>query len=134
MSAKATRIEVPATTPAVASALDALESHLHHERTGDELRLELRMVAEEVLTNLVKYSGTERMELRLELSAESVTLEFRDRGHAFNPLELERPDLDAPLEERPLGGLGIHLVRTLADDIDYHRHDDENVLRFTKNR
>ena len=134
MSEALTRIAIPSAHSEIAPALDTLERHLERAETSRELCLELRLVAEEILTNLVKYSGTDQLELRLRLEPESVTLEFRDRGSAFNPLESARPDLDLPLDERPLGGLGIHLVRTLADDIDYHRENDENVLRFIKRR
>ncbi|MFC1575232.1 ATP-binding protein [Gemmatimonadota bacterium] len=56
----------------------------------------------------------------------------RDSGVAFNPLEKETPDIDAPAEERPIGGLGIFMVQKIMDDVGYERRDAENVFRMTK--
>ena len=55
-------------------------------------------------------------------------LEIRDRGISFNPLERADPDLEAGLMERPIGGLGIVLMKELTDGIAWHRENDENCL------
>ena len=49
----------------------------------------------------------------------------------FNPLSVRTPDTDQPLEEREIGGLGIHLVRNMVDDVAYHRRIDKNVITVT---
>ena len=61
-------------------------------------------------------------------------LEFRDQGPAFDPLSGPAPDLDAPLEQRPVGGLGLVLVRALVEDARYLREGPFNVLRLVKRR
>jgi len=53
-------------------------------------------------------------------------------GVPFNPLSEKAPDIDAPLEEREIGGLGIHLVRNLIDDVTYHRRIGKNVMTLTQ--
>ena len=57
-----------------------------------------------------------------------VTATVVDDGEAFDPREAPPPDLDAPLEERQAGGLGMHLVRATMDEVDYRREDGRNVL------
>jgi anti-sigma regulatory factor (Ser/Thr protein kinase) len=98
--------------------------------------LDVRLVAEEVLTNVIKYAHKEIeerwVELRLLASAESVRLEFRDEGAPFNPLDVPVPDLGARPEERKIGGLGLHLVRSLVDDASYSREGGVNVLVLVK--
>jgi anti-sigma regulatory factor (Ser/Thr protein kinase) len=98
--------------------------------------LEVRLVAEEVLTNVVKYAHAlteERVvELRLSGSPESVRLEFRDEGMPFNLLDAPQPDLAGAAENRPTGGLGVHLVKALIDDASYAREGAVNVLVLIK--
>ncbi len=55
-----------------------------------------------------------------------------DDGVPFNPLGAEAPDIDASLEEREIGGLGIHLVRSLMDDVSYQRRIGKNVMTLVK--
>ena len=56
-------------------------------------------------------------------------MEFIDDGLAFNPMSAPAPDLDAEIHERPIGGLGVHLVRELAQRIDYTRTRGRNILK-----
>jgi anti-sigma regulatory factor (Ser/Thr protein kinase) len=100
--------------------------------------LELRLVAEEVLTNVAKYGvGPEArpaVELSVSFTDAAAVLEFRDQGPPFDPLAQPPPDLDAPLQERPVGGLGLTLVRALVDEARYARDGSANVLRLVKRR
>ena len=57
---------------------------------------------------------------------------IQDRGIPFNPFQKTPPDLSKPLEEREIGGLGIHLVRQLMDEYEYNRQIDRNVVVMTK--
>jgi serine/threonine-protein kinase RsbW len=59
-------------------------------------------------------------------------VEVEDDGQPFNPLEAPEADTTKPLEERTLGGLGIHLVRKLMDDLEYRRHEGKNLLVMKK--
>ena len=100
--------------------------------------IDLRVVAEEVLTNVAKYAYEPGMAPALELSVEigeaEAELEFRDRGRPFDPLTAAAPDLEQPPGERPLGGLGLALVRALVDEASYAREDGANRLRLVKRR
>ena len=68
----------------------------------------------------------------MELVGIRLTMTIADDGVPFDPLGAEAPDVDAPLEEREIGGLGIHLVRNLVDDASYHRRIDRNVMTLVK--
>ena len=57
-----------------------------------------------------------------------ITLIFRDNGKPYNPLEQAQPDVEAALEERTIGGLGIFIVKKTMDRVTYHRQDEWNVL------
>ena len=120
------------------AALDRLEARCRDAGFADGVVLDLRIVAEEVLTNIAKYGFEPGMkpavEMLLTFSDEAAVLEFRDLGKAFDPLTQPPPDLDAPMEERPLGGLGLPLVRALVDEARYLREGPTNVLRLVKRR
>ncbi len=115
--------------------LDALEAALRAGRLPEETVLDLRIVAEEVLTNIAKYGHADEAEhwvrVRLELDADDVVVEFTDDGRPFDPLAAEPPDA-APGGERPAGGLGLELVRSLVDAAEYARVGSENVLTLSK--
>jgi serine/threonine-protein kinase RsbW len=116
--------------------LDGVEEFCRALGLATKPAREVRLVAEEVLTNFVKYAHplTEEgvVELRLSASTESVRLEFRDAGAPFNPLDTPLPDLTSPLEKRGIGGLGVHLVKSLIDDASYAREGAVNILVLIK--
>ena len=117
-------------------ALDGVEEFCRGRGLATQTALEVRLVSEEVLTNFVKYAHAVTMEgviaLRLSASTESVRLEFRDEGAPFNPLDLPEPALGASPEKRKIGGLGVHLLRSLVDDASYSREGTVNVLVLVK--
>lgn len=120
------------------AALDRLEALCRAAGLAEPVVLELRLVAEEVVTNVAKYGyapgAAAAMEVRVSMDDDAVSLEFRDSGEPFDPLSQPPPDLDAPLEERPVGGLGLTLVRALVEEARYAREGPVNVLRLVKRR
>lgn len=118
--------------------LDRIEGMLLESRVEDAIVTDLRLVAEEGLTNVIVHAygiGNEGdIEVTLSVSTSSVRFVLRDRARPFNPLESPRPDIDAPIDERPIGGLGIHLIRSLTDEQSYERDGEENVLVLIKHR
>ena len=117
-------------------ALDGVEEFCRGRGLEMETTLELRLVAEEVLTNFIKYAYAVTQEgviaLRLSASTESVRLEFRDEGVPFNPLDAPLPDLTGRPDERGTGGLGVLLVKSLVDDATYVREGSVNILVLIK--
>jgi anti-sigma regulatory factor (Ser/Thr protein kinase) len=116
--------------------LDGVEEFCQARGLARETTLEVRLVAEEMLTNFVKYADVGRehreVDLRLTVFSDVVRMEFRDAGPPFNPLDVPPPDLNSRPEERAIGGLGVHLVKSLVDDATYAREGNGNVLVLIK--
>ncbi len=93
---------------------------------------EVELVIEEALVNIIDYAYPDRegwLRLNLKTGAEGgLKLEIKDRGVAFNPLEIEDPDLRAELMERPVGGLGVFLIKKFSDNLFWKQQGDENCL------
>ena len=97
----------------------------------------INLSLDEVVTNIVTHSpksppGAKEILIRLTTENGEVSAEVEDDGAAFNPLKLPTPDIDAPLHDRSPGGLGIHLVRSLMDHVDYRRIGRRNRFTMTK--
>ena len=108
-----------------------------HDISG-RLRYHLLVSIEEILTNIIKYGfdeeGVHPIHITFRRVEEQIEMEFEDRGREFNPLDIGEPDLDIPLEERKLGGLGIHLVKKMVDEAKYRREGDRNILLLRKDK
>ncbi len=88
------------------------------------------------LTNLINYgfedAQVHQIFIRLEMVNGGFQVEVEDDGKAFNPLEFPAPDLTLPLSERPVGGLGIHLIRSFMDELNYRREGGRNLFQMRK--
>ena len=97
-----------------------------------DLERKMDMIVDELLGNVILYAFNEGGEHEIEITAEQVrnrlTVTISDDGVPFNPLLIDPPDTSLATKDRPLGGLGILLVRKMADDILYQRRIDKNVL------
>lgn len=101
------------------------------------LQFKLRLSIEEAVENVVRYAydgGIGWLEAGTSLDQNSLvlTIELRDAGVPFNPLEKEDPDVTLSADERKIGGLGIFLCKKMMDSIDYRYEDGNNVLTMTK--
>jgi anti-sigma regulatory factor (Ser/Thr protein kinase) len=117
-------------------------AHQALDQLGTQLQLRpsdltgLHVAIEEHLTNIISYGyqpgqvGTIRIRMQTERS--SVQVEIEDDARAFNPLAGPEVDTSLPLDEKPIGGLGIHLIRKSADQLSYARVHGRNVLRMMK--
>ena len=114
----------------------AVEEFAERDNWPPDLVFKLNLVLEELGVNIVNYSGaTGDIEISLSSDGERVTVEISDDGRPFNPLlDQETPDISAPLGDRPIGGLGIHLVRSMMDEMSYSREDGKNKLAMTKRK
>ena len=96
----------------------------------------INLALDEIVSNVIRYgwkdSGEHHLDVRLVVLNGEATLEIEDDAAPFNPLEAPAPDLDRRVEERPVGGLGIHLVRQVMDGLDYRRLDGKNLFVMKK--
>lgn len=101
-----------------------------------EAAAEVELALDEILTNLVSYAfrdgARHAIELEMACARNRLSLELRDDGVPFDPLKVPPPDLNAGLGEREIGGLGMHFVRGLVDEIAYRREAGWNILRLAK--
>lgn len=96
----------------------------------------ITLAFDEFLTNIISYgfSDGERHKIAasLDLDGDMLAAEIVDDGIAFNPLARPTPDTTTPIEERKIGGLGIHFIRRVMDKVEYCRADGRNHLKMTK--
>jgi sigma-B regulation protein RsbU (phosphoserine phosphatase) len=123
----------------VASTQEWLASQLRQAGVEEELIGDLDLIADEVLANVIHHAYHDQADaeawIHLEIDAELVRVLFSDAGPPFDPLvEAPEPDLQLPTEEREIGGLGILMVKRLADRVSYRRDDERNVLEVEKRR
>lgn len=125
--------------PAVAQSIAAFQEFVRAGATEAGVAAgqldTLDLVLEEVLINIARYAyapGNGTVEVRCAaVGAGKIRVEVIDFGHFFNPLEAEPPSFSLALDERPIGGLGVFLVRSLVESVDYCRERDRNLLTFT---
>ena len=98
----------------------------------------VNLAVEELATNIMSYAhsaGLHEFEVVLNSEPDHLTIEIWDDGSPFDPLtDAPEPDLDASLEERRVGGLGIYFAETLMDEMRYKREDGRNHLTLIKRR
>ena len=94
------------------------------------------LAVEEAVVNVMRYAYTEgsKGEIRVSASAsnDKLTFEIRDNGKPFDPTAAENPDITLTARQRPIGGLGIFLMRRYMDAMNYKRECDSNILTLTK--
>jgi anti-sigma regulatory factor (Ser/Thr protein kinase) len=97
---------------------------------------ELELLLEEWLTNVISYgfptSASGRILAKASLKDDLMEVRISDSGTPFDPRQVPAPDLSLPLEERPIGGLGVHMIKRLADGLEYERRDGFNHVTFRK--
>ena len=97
---------------------------------------DFEVILEELVTNVIKYgsveAGQECCLIELLREGNQITIRFSDQGNPFNPLTRDEVDTDKPIEEREIGGLGIHFIKKLTDTQSYEYKDGKNVLTLTR--
>ena len=90
---------------------------------------------DEAVTNVVMYAYPKtkgNVKISIEKLNDRVLVEIIDSGAPFNPLDHPVPDVNVSIEKRMIGGLGIHLMRNMMDELNYRRIDDKNCLSLVK--
>lgn len=118
------------TVPGELSYIDKVQSFVENtlkrkKVSGKNIR-QMLIASDEIFSNICRYSGAKEVTIRCYISDEEAVLALEDDGIAFNPLEQEAAAVNAPLDERKEGGLGIHMVRELMDEVDYQYDENKN--------
>ena len=113
-----------------------VEDAVKASKLGAEMADRLNLALEEAVVNVIDYAypdGTAgEVIVDAAVTENAVTFTITDNGKPFNPTARGEVDVNADLEDRPVGGLGIHLVRQIMDDVRYERRGGKNVLILTK--
>ena len=129
-------LELMADMASLETADRALDEFATRMAWSETALFQLRLVLEEIMMNVISYGsdGATIPQVRLHLVQEgaALSMEIADDGVAFDPLQAPAPDLDADIDDRPIGGLGVFLVRELMDSVTYLREAGWNRLSVTK--
>jgi serine/threonine-protein kinase RsbW len=127
-------VSVPGTPAGVRQAADAVLAFTVRTGVPEPVRRKVMTALDEVLSNVVRHGLRGRhgtIDVVLARDDDGLRVVVADPAEPFNPLLVPAPDTTAPLEARRAGGLGIALVRALADAVGYERVDDRNRLTLT---
>lgn len=112
-----------------------IDEIVEENNLSDTLKFNLNLSLDELITNIISYGYKDDLLHLIEINIlinNTMIVEIIDDGIEFNPLKASKPELDVPLEERKVGGLGIYLVLSLMDKVDYIRENNKNIIKLYK--
>ena len=119
----------------IAKVIAAFEAFAEESGLPKPLVMKFGIVFDELLSNVISYGFDDdkahAIDVDMEKSGKKVTVTIIDDGRPFDPLTVDKPDTGSALEDRDVGGLGVHLVRNLVADVTYERRIDKNVTILT---
>lgn len=132
-------LTVRAVADQIDPVMDFINEQLSEAGCPEEVRTDVDVAVDELLGNIIRYAygpegGPVTVEVETGKDPPAAFITFKDCGKPFNPLAQEIPDTTAlPLGKRPIGGLGLFMVRKLMDEMTYIYRDGQNVLTIRKN-
>ena len=109
-----------------------VEALLIEHSVSDRTVYKVNLVVEEILTNIIKYAYQDdhahEIFVRVHIAETAIRIHVQDDGNEFDPQKVPEPDLNLPIEETKVGGLGLHLIRANVERIDYERKGTRNCL------
>ncbi len=116
----------------IATVTDVLEAFALSNGVPETITWRFQLALEELLRNVIAHAYADNEDHRIDVSLRCLqtvfTATITDDGIPFNPLHAESPDLSEALDDREIGGLGIHLARKVVEEIDYAWEDGKNVV------
>jgi anti-sigma regulatory factor (Ser/Thr protein kinase) len=119
--------------------VETVDAFLNEQGVGPDTAYAMTLSLDEMAANSIRHAyadagqGDRRVWIELSVDAAEMRATVIDEGPPFNPLEAEAPDLSLPIEARGIGGLGIHIVRTMMDGVEYERTGVRNIVTMWKN-
>jgi serine/threonine-protein kinase RsbW len=106
------------------------------ENNISSISMPMTLILEELYTNTITHGASDGrdifIEVNLSIDEAELFMTYKDNGIPFNVLELSDPDLTASIENREVGGLGVHYVKILTDSVEYEYLEKQNVLKMKK--
>ncbi|MCL2069541.1 MAG: SpoIIE family protein phosphatase [Treponema sp.] len=114
--------------------IDFVNAELKRHNCPQNIQNDINIAVEEAFTNIVNYAyeTSGNISIYLEIQDKKAVISLEDSGKAQNPLEQATPDLDKPLLERQIGGLGIYFIKKLMDNVTYTHQNGKNLLTMVK--
>ena len=131
------QLTVNAQTSELSQVLAFADTILEEAGCSAKTKMQIDIAIEEIFVNIATYAypsegGQAVIEIETDKDGKIVKITFEDQGVPYNPLENEDPDITLPAEERPIGGLGIFLVKNIMDEVSYDYADGKNRLTIKK--
>ena len=127
----------PAKLEVLSDVLGFVEKNLEEHHCLAKTKTAICVAIEEVFVNIARYAygdsgGDVTLDIDFEEESRVITFRITDKGVAFNPLEVEDPDITLPAKERAIGGLGIFITKKTMDGVTYAYEKGENILTMIK--
>ena len=120
----------------IAVAAAEIESFCEARGLAPAVAYAVNLSVDELLTNTISYGydddARHLIEVAVRMEGDALVVEIADDGAPFDPSDAPEPDTEASLEDRPIGGLGVFLVRRMMDEVAYRRDAGRNVVTLTK--
>jgi len=130
------KIEIINKIENLSSVLELIEEYLTDNNIDMGSIFQFNLSIDEFITNIINYAYNDVMEhiiiIEVNIDNNIINAEIIDDGVEFDPLKSKTPDTDLALEDRQIGGLGIHLAKNFLDSITYERISNQNRLKLTK--
>ena len=97
--------------------------------TVSKVANKINIIIDEIYSNIVNYSKANLAEIGYSIENGKMFLYFIDNGLPYNPLEIGDPDITLSVDERDIGGLGIFIVKKMADTVEYKYEENRNILK-----
>ncbi|MBO6132951.1 MAG: ATP-binding protein [Lachnospiraceae bacterium] len=130
-------LEIEAKIDNLTEVLAFVEEKLHEIGCDEAKMIQIDIAVEEIFVNIAHYAYNPKIgyaQIKVDVIPDplQVCLTFIDHGMPYDPLAREDPDINLPLEERKIGGLGIFMVKNSMEDLQYEYKDGMNILSFKK--
>lgn len=131
-------LTVPAATEKLADVRKFVFDHSYKEGFSEDQIEDIRLAVDEAFTNIIKhayeYDSNQDVLVNLHFDKEKLVVKLTDYGASFDITKYKRPNLKDQIKKKKRGGMGVHLIKTLMDDVSYSRENKRNEIRMSKNR
>jgi len=132
-------LKIEATIENLSKVFTFLQEALENCEVPPKIKRQIKLCVEEIYMNITHYAynpdvGPAKIGVAVvdKGNPERIIISFAEEGRPYDPLKREDPDIELGLDERPIGGLGIYLVKTTMDSVAYEHKDGQNVLTIEK--
>lgn len=131
------KITLDATIANIAEVTEFIDARLEEAGCPPKAEIQINIMVDEIFSNIAKYAyapGTGQATVCIDIKEEPLRAEiaFIDSGSPYDPLSEKDPDITTALDDRPVGGLGILIIKKTMDDVSYENKDGQNILHVLK--